>query len=126
MNYMVIAVIDELAKCPSILEAWEATGVAGVTILESTGLGRIRKGQGFMDDLPLMPSLRNLMQTREEHHRTLFTVVRDEAMVDRIFEATEMVLGDLKEPNKGILFALPVARTFGILDRTGNAGGSEE
>ena len=126
MNYMVIAVIDELAKCPSILEAWEATGVAGVTILESTGLGRIRKGQGFMDDLPLMPSLRNLMQTREEHHRTLFTVVRDEAMVDRIFEATEKVLGDLKEPDKGILFALPVARTFGILDRTGSAGDSEE
>jgi len=125
MNYMVIAVIDELAKCPSILEAWEATGVAGITILESTGLGRIRKG-GLMDDIPLMPSLRNLMQTREEHHRTLFTVVRDEAMVDRIFEATEMVLGDLKEPNKGILFALPVARTFGILDRTGAAGGSKE
>ncbi len=126
MNYMVIAVIDDLAKCPSILEAWEATGVAGVTILESTGLGRIRKGQGFMDDLPLMPSLRNLMQTREEHHRTLFTVVRDEAMVDRIFEATEIVLGDLREPDKGILFALPVARTFGILDRPGNAESSEE
>ena len=66
------------------------------------------------------------MQTREEPHRTLFTVVRDEAMVDRIFEATEMILGDLKEPNKGILFALPVARTFGILDRSNTNRGSEE
>jgi nitrogen regulatory protein PII len=110
MKYLVIAVIDELEKCPSILDAWEAAGVVGITILESTGLGRIRQGMNLRDDLPLM-------QTREEHHRTIFTVVDDEAMIDRIYVATEMVLGDLKEPNKGILFAVPVFRAFGILDR---------
>ena len=126
MNYMVIAVIDELAKCPSILEAWEATGVAGVTILESTGLGRIRKGANIRDDLPLMPSLRSLLQTREEHHRTIFTVVRSEAMIDRIFEATELILGDLKEPNKGILFAVPVVRAFGVLELNDVKRGAEE
>jgi nitrogen regulatory protein PII len=117
MKYMIIAVIDELAKCPSILRAWEDAGVAGITILESTGLGRIRKGEHLRDDLPLMPSLRNLMQTREEHHRTMFTIVNDEAMIDRIFEATEKVLGDLGQPNKGILFAVPVARAYGILNQ---------
>lgn len=119
MKYMVIAVIDELAKCPSILKAWENIGVRGVTILESTGLGRIRQGELLRDDLPLMPSLRNLMQTREEHHRTMFTIVNDEAMIDRIFEATEMILGDLNQPNKGILFAVPVARAYGILNNEG-------
>ena len=117
MKYMIIAVVDELEKCSSIMDAWEAVGVVGITILESTGLGRIRKGVNIRDDLPLMPSLRSLWQTREEHHRTLFTVVDNEAMIDRVFEATEMVLGSLKEPNKGILFAVPVARAFGILDK---------
>ena len=114
MNFLVIAVIDNIAKCSSILNAWEATGARGITILESTGLGRIRKDINLRDDLPLMPSLRNLLQTREEHHRTLFTVVYNEAMIDRIFEATESVLGDLNEPNKGIIFALPVVRVLGI------------
>ena len=124
MKYMIIAVIDELAKCPSILESWENAGAAGITILESTGLGRIRQGEHLRDDLPLIPSLRNLMQTREEHHRTMFTIVNDEAMIDLIFEATEKVLGDLNQPNKGILFAVPVARAFGILDRSGAEGES--
>ena len=117
MKYMVIAVIDDLAQCPSILRAWEDAGVAGITILESTGLGRIRQGEHLRDDLPLMPSLRNLMQTREEHHRTMFTIVNDEEMVDLIYEATENVLGDLDQPNKGILFAVPVARAYGILNK---------
>ena len=117
MNYMVIAVIDELAQCPAVLEAWEKAGAKGITILESTGMGRLRQGMNLRDDLPLMPSLRNLFKTREEPHRTLFTIVRDEATIDRIHEATEIILGDLKEPNKGILFVLPVVRAFGILDQ---------
>ena len=114
MNYLILAVIDEIEKCPSLLDAWEDAGVRGITILESTGLGRIRKGMSLRDDLPLMPSLRKLLQTREEHHRTLFTVVQGEAMIDRVIEATEKILGDLNQPDKGVLFALPVARVHGI------------
>ena len=122
MNYLVIAVVDDIKNCPSLMEAWEAAGASGITILESTGLGRMRKEAAYRDDLPLMPSLRNLLQTREEHHRTLFTVLRDEEMIDRIFEATEKVLGDLSEPNKGIIFALPIARTLGLPKRRKNPG----
>ena len=114
MNYLILAVVDETEQCSTLMEAWESAGASGITILESTGLGRIRLGHHLRDDLPLMPSLRNLMQTREEHHRTIFTVVHEEGMVDRIFEITEQVLGDLSEPNKGIIIAVPVARTLGI------------
>lgn len=125
MNYLILAVIDELEKCPSLLDAWEAAGVRGITILESTGLGRIRKGKNIRDDVPLMPSLRNLLQTREEHHRTLFSVVNGEEMIDRVIEATEQVLGDLNEENKGVLFALPVARVHGIAMQMDDNGKEE-
>jgi nitrogen regulatory protein PII len=125
MKYLVIAVIDDVAMCPSVLEAWEKAGVTGVTILESTGLGRMRRGEYFRDDLPIMPSLRNLMQTREEHHRTLFSVVHSEALVDRVYKATEKVLGDLDQPNKGIIFAVPISHAYGILNRREDEDKSE-
>jgi len=114
MKYLVMLVVDDMEKCPSLFEAWEAAGVSGITIFESTGLGRIRRAFGYRDDLPLMPSLRNLMQSREAHHRTLLALVREEAMIDRLIEATESILGNLNEPDTGILFALPVARVHGI------------
>ena len=63
---LVIFVIDEVEHCPSLFDAWEEIGVTGVTILESTGLGRIRRAAGYRDDLPLMPSIRSLLQTQEE------------------------------------------------------------
>lgn len=113
--HMVILVLDNPDQCSGILDAWEDAGVSGVTILESTGLGRLREA-GFRDDLPLMPSLMNLLRTREEHHRTLFTVVESEEKVDQLIEATLTVVGPLDEPNKGVLFVLPVSRVIGLLD----------
>ena len=79
-HYLVIFVVDEIEHCPELFDAWEEIGVTGVTIIESTGLGRIRRAAGYRDDLPLMPSLRNLLQTQEEHHRTLMVLVKEEAI----------------------------------------------
>ena len=114
MNYLIIFIIDEIEQCPALFDAWEEVGVTGITILESTGLGRIRRNAGYRDDLPLMPSIRNLLQSREEHHRTLMTLVKDEAMIDVVVEATEKVVGSLDQPHKGVLFALPVVRVVGV------------
>ncbi len=78
----------------------------GATILESTGLARMQKA--IWDDLPLVPSVRDLLGTRELHHRTLFTVVQDEKAVDCVIAATQEVIGDLNTHHTGILFVVPV------------------
>lgn len=114
MSYLVIFVVDEIEHCPALFDAWEEIGVTGVTILESTGLGRIRRAAGYRDDLPLMPSLRNLLQTQEEHHRTLMVLVKEKATIDKLITATERVIGPLDEPHKGVLFVLPVLRVVGL------------
>ncbi len=113
MYHMVLFVIDDVDDCPSILDAWEAAGAVGVTILESTGLGRVRES-GIRDDIPLMPSIMNLLRTQEEHHRTLFTVVDSEERVDRLIDVTQQIVGDLEQPNKGVIFVLPVTRAVGL------------
>ena len=114
MYQMVVLVLDDLDKSAAILEAWERAGVSGVTILESTGLGRLHRNLGAMDDLPLMPSLQRMLRTREEQHRTIFTLVEGDTLVDTLIRATEEITGDLNEANRGIIFVLPVMRVIGI------------
>ena len=114
MYQIVVLVLDDITQCPAVCDAWEAVGVSGITILESTGLGRMRRLGGLSDHLPLMPNIMDLLQSREEHHRTMFTLVDDDAMVDKIVAATESVAGDLDEANKGVLFVMPVSRILGI------------
>jgi nitrogen regulatory protein PII len=110
---MILLVIDDPDQCPSILDAWDELGVGGITIFDSTGLGRLRKS-GIRDDIPLMPSLSHLLKGREERHRTIFTVVEGEEWVNRIIERTQAILGDLNEANVGVLFVLPVSRVVGL------------
>jgi len=113
MSFLVVLVIDDPDDCPSLLEAWEEIGVTGVTILESSGLGRLRQS-GLRDDLPLMPSLHDLFQKREIHHRTLFSVVEDQAKVDQMVEIAGHVIGDFEEPHTGFLFVVPVLQAYGL------------
>lgn len=123
MYHMILLVLDNLEHCPSVLDAWEALGVPGITILESTGLARMKLG--IRDDLPLMPSITSLLKGREEHHRTLFTVVEGEAQVDRVIEATQTITGNLDDAHNGVLFVLPVARVVGLHGAQKRAQGQE-
>ena len=113
MYYMVLAIINELDQCPRVMDAWDEEDVPGITILESTGLGSVRRA-GFRDDLPLMPSLSDLFKKQEHRHRTIFTVVDSEEMVDRLVDVTQKILGDLNQPHNGVLFVIPVARVVGL------------
>ena len=79
MANLLVLVLDDVEHCPSILDAWNKAGVMGITILESTGQARLRRA--MRDDLPLMPSLRDLLAGGEMHHRTLFSVVDDDEVV---------------------------------------------
>ncbi|MGD8398844.1 MAG: hypothetical protein PVG11_08305 [Anaerolineae bacterium] len=112
MAHLLVLVLDNIEQCPDVLDAWEEAGVPGVTILESTGLNRVR--EGIRDDYPLMPSLRSLLVGQETHHRTLFSVVEDEAILERAIAATERVVGDLSQPYTGLLFVVPVSRVLGL------------
>ncbi len=113
MAYLVVLVLDDPDQCEDVLNAWEAAGTTGITIMESTGIGRVRK-MGIQDNIPLMPSLRELFQSKETHHRTLFSVVKDEAMVDALVEATRTTVGNLNQEETGFMFVVPVSRALGL------------
>jgi len=115
MYQMVMLVMEELEKASQVINAWERVGVSGITIMESTGVGRTRAEMAIRDDIPMMPSLTQLLQTREEEHRTIFTLADSDAMVDALIDATQEITGDLDGPNKGILFVVPVLRAVGVM-----------
>lgn len=113
MYQMVVLIVNNPDDCPAVLKAWEALGLSGVTILESSGLGRMRRA-GMQDDFPLMPSLADYFQGSEVHHRTLFSVVDDPDMIERMIEAVQRIIGNLDEEHTGFLFVLPVSRAIGM------------
>lgn len=113
MYHMVLLILNDLNDCTPVLDAWEALGVGGITILESTGLGHARKS-GIRENMPTMPSLADFFRRSEQRHRTIFTVVDSEEMADKLIEVTEQTLGSLENADNGVLFVLPVSKAKGI------------
>jgi nitrogen regulatory protein PII len=111
---LVLFVLSDPEKLEDVLSAWETAGASGATILASTGLGRLRQNSLLREDMPLIPSLEDIFRHEETSSRTLFTLVEDDATVEKVIEATQKVVGDLSQPNSGILMVLPVSRVVGL------------
>jgi nitrogen regulatory protein PII len=113
MAYLVVLVLDDPDQTEALLDAWEGAGARGVTILESSGIGRMRRAS-LRDDMPLLPSLRAILRGGEEHHRTLFSVVESEEQVETLATAAQQVVGDFSQPHTGLLFAMPISHVHGL------------
>jgi len=112
MAHLLVFVLDNPEQCSDILEAWEKAGAPGVTILESTGLRRLQAV--VRDDLPLIPSMSDLLTSWESHHRTLFSVIRNDETLEQVIKVTERIIGDFNRHHTGLLFVVPVSRVFGL------------
>lgn len=106
-------VLDNPALLNDVLEAWTDIGVRGVTIIESTGVHRVRS-RTSAQDAPFMLGFSRLLRTDQVGHNTLFAVVPSMEIVEQLVEATETIVGDLSQPNTGVLFAVPVAAAWGL------------
>ncbi len=106
-------VLDNPALLNDVLEAWSEVGVRGITIFESTGVHRVRS-RASQQDAPFMLGFSRLLRTDQVGHTTLFAVVPDMEIVERLVAATEQIVGDLSQPNTGVLFAVPVAAAWGL------------
>jgi nitrogen regulatory protein P-II 1 len=111
---LVLFVLHDPEKLPELLEAWKEAGVSGATVLFSTGMGRLDQSPALLDDIPIMPSLDDFLPRGERFSRTVFSMIDDEKVVSRVIEATERVVGDLNEPDRGLLMVLPVTRVYGL------------
>jgi nitrogen regulatory protein PII len=117
MSSLVVLILHDLRRFEEVLAAWHDAGAASTTILDALGT-RDPREQARREDLPLLPSIRDLLHADDAPRRMIFSIVRDE-LVDPLVRATERVLGDLAEEGNGLLFVLPVARTVGVRGQEG-------
>jgi nitrogen regulatory protein PII len=101
---LLIFVLSHVEKLQPLLKAFSDQGVAGATILDSSGMGRELSER---DEFSIFGSMRALIDQNNRTTKTLFLVVEDDA-VSKIERVIETVVGDLSKPDQGILFTLPL------------------
>ena len=106
--YMILFVLDDPNQLIQVLDAWQAAGIRGATILESTGINRVNRL-----NIPMRYAFFS-QSIVEEGHLTLISIVSDEACVQKCLQATESVIGDLDKPNTGVFAAWQLGVVKGL------------
>lgn len=60
--HLILFVLHDPDKLYELMDGWDEAGVSGVTVLPSTGIGRLKASDMLREDLPLMPSLEDILQ----------------------------------------------------------------
>lgn len=112
MANLVVLVLGNPEQLEQILEAWQRAGAPGITVLDSTGPGQLAE-RGLRDDLPLMPSLAEVLRGHRRHHHTLLSLVEKEEVLEAVIRETERLV-PFSQPHSGLMFVLPVSRHWGL------------
>jgi hypothetical protein len=108
---MVMLILDQPESLDEVLDAWRDLGVSGITVTESEGAQRRAARQAHV---PARYALGGMVPTSAESNFTLWSIVPDEDMARRCLQAAELIVGDLDDPNNGVMAVWPLLWTKGV------------
>ncbi len=113
MAYLLVVILEDLERLPTLLKAWRRVGVPGVTLLSSVGGYRT---ETWLERVGLS-GLSRLLEGGEVKQRMLLSLIDDEALLSRAIAEAEAVVEGFDRPHSGILFVLPVSEALGLRKR---------
>lgn len=102
---------NETSVTPILSRMLEA-GIHGATVLDCKGM-LSSLNQASEDAPPIFGSLRQFINQERQSNKMVMAVLKDED-VPVVRDIVHEVAGDLKQPNTGILFTVPVMNWEGV------------
>ena len=103
MKLMVI-ILNKTDALEYLLEGLSAAGIGAATIIQSSGLAMTL---AKMESSFLSASIRSLFSGEEEDNRTILSVIKNNQL-DLARRVVYNTVGDLSQPNTGIMFTVPL------------------
>lgn len=101
---LVLCVLNEPDRLHDVLTAFVEAGAPTATVVESQGMGRI-----LAEDVPIFAGFRHLFAGSQPFNHTIFSVVEEPAVRDRLIALVRDVLADAPPEARGVVFAVPVS-----------------
>ena len=107
---LVVCVLNKTSALEHILRELSEIGVKGATVLNSKGMAHILSEN---EELKFMESIVKLLNPENSESKTLFVVAPDEK-TEEIVSVIDKCTGGLNNPDTGVVFTLPVLKTWGL------------
>lgn len=108
---LLVLILKKVELIDELIKKLAESGVSGGTLIDGSGMAEKLHD---MEDLPAFSLLRQILRDDEkEPCKIMMFVLKDEQAVDTR-KTIKKVIGSLKEPNSGIMFAVPITYVEGI------------
>lgn len=104
-------VLNEVDYLNDILEGFVDVGVRGATVIDSQGMASFIVNNNNKD-IPLFGYLKNLLEDSLPYNKTIFTVLENEALVDKAVGVVQEVVEEINSSNIGFMFTVPIGKTY--------------
>lgn len=109
--FVLFIVLNQPEFLPEVLYKMKQLGIRGATVMDSMGATALTKG---VYKVPLIGGILKSIDGDTHVNKTIFSVIEREEQVDRVMSHVEEIIGgDMKQANKGIMFVLPVTHMRG-------------
>jgi nitrogen regulatory protein PII len=104
--YLLVSILKQTQPMSDIMAGFAKIGITGSTVLKGSGMGRVL----MQTRVSLISSdhIKKVITDLESANNIVLTVIKDKDTLDKAIEIVKSFCGDLYEPGKGILFALPL------------------
>ncbi|TAH68854.1 MAG: hypothetical protein EWM47_07775 [Anaerolineaceae bacterium] len=109
--YALFVVLNEIDYLEDILSGFVESKISGATILDSQGMGSAIANSDN-EDIPLFSTLRMLIGDTHPYSKTIFTVLENEAMVNKAVGVIQEVVSDIETNGIGFMFSVPIAKVY--------------
>lgn len=109
--YVLFIVLNQPEYLPDVLYKLKKLRIRGATVIDSMGATSLTKE---IYKVPVIGGFMKSMDGDTHSNKTIFSVIEREEQVEAAMASIEEIIGgDMKKPNKGIMFVLPVSHMRG-------------
>lgn len=108
--YAIILVLNDIFILDDIHELFYEEEI-GATTIDSQGMGKVLLDHNV--NIPMLASVRKLIDGRKPYNKTVFSVVDSEEKMRRVVDKIKEKLGNFEEPGIGFMFVTPVVECYG-------------
>lgn len=108
---LLLVILKKIELVDDIMQKLAESGVRGGTIIDGTGMA---KSLVNMNDLPMFGMLRYIISDEEKLKSKILLFALKEERVTEVKDMIIEVIGDLSEPNTGVMFTIPIKHAEGF------------
>lgn len=109
--YVLFIVLNKVEYLTDILLSLKDCGIRGATVIDSMGSRKL-----LSKDAQNVSFINGIVRALEGDHRTnktIFSVIERKEQVEKVMCKVEKIIDGFNQPNKGIMFVMPVEHVRG-------------